>query len=1212
MTTSPTALQAALLQRVRDHPEDLVDVMRSLVDTHAQAKRLHATDPTAAKTLFADLATKADRLLQLPWDVVPSAIRFDAWTTHLERIRRNCTDDAGPGPGPPASTSEPVAPVALPPPPTRYDTVAPDSLLAPWIHDWVDPTLQTPAVRQLVRHVVLPVLFPDAYAAVGGTRAASHHPHTILVDGPADTGKSYALGAVRRYCQRRKAVVRWVEWTAYDCPTAVCKRLNDPDDAPVLDDVWTVYVTDRVSTADLQAWGAAPWLRAWDRWLDRQSRALWVVLATTDTTLPSAVTVRFPTRVTFDLPDGRTVYHLLRKLLVRQYGHVTQADGRREPPTFARLPITEQFEALSQLADKLVRDRVSFAGLEALFQRAVCHCTRLALAENTVFSPVPTATAPDASPPSAAPQWWYPKNSVSLDAFHADKGYVRRLVTPLDHHELAWCPATQKGSDGDDAKCSVAPTVYRNAQLLDALPSTECDRFVHVYVDPASVDDAAAPTYQVIANFPVTTRVFPYHLHDGFDRCYEWTVALWLATVPMRDAVHEQYQALLSTADLCRTDPVVCDELFDAPTPLQGFGDVTEPRQVLYVEERVPSARTKASDGDRDGDPPLPRVHLSCGNKRSQDLEGFAHGVPGDARASTVQKLLQVLTQTMAVEVVQVQTHAGYAYYVDFAAPLATPLVAVAATEATSVSLMPRVTLLATTGGPHLDDTYRLTSESDVDALTEAYPRAYKDLYREEEETWKLLKPRAPEHLSALNRKYSHETKFYLKLCGDLLQAKRRFYATLDATTRTTLDHAITDLQNYLDFHQMLIEEQSEQGEWNEVWSMSPTHPAYTRYHPPAHNDVNAVVSVDLATEWMQKDMQYHVSPRWLLPFYALCTRFNGKTLASPSNAAQSARTPMQTLFRTWRWYRCEPVAEKTHWLYAKAAVDKAVWAEARSTERLLDQAFPSRGNGGRIGDANRGGYPTDTSADIVGETGQTERQRTPSRESTDDVLSCLQDARWMQGYATRTTSSLFHAVMRHASYLGRHDTEAGHIEWYEMRQGDVRDPLDATVNELARHQDTWAMLSKHCAYGHAVCHPWMFALNLCALCRGNPGVAVPPRGGAVSYHELYAHLLAFPTLHYWTLDGGTNVLTDIESQVALDDTVKQYAFVHRHVHRRQLALRGEMPDQYTRQCVVPSAHVSLVPKKNGTTGKTLSADGLRRVRVYGMGVHHLEDCWEG
>ena len=101
--------------------------------------------------------------------------------------------------------------------------------------------------------------------------------------------------------------------------------------------------------------------------------------------------------------------------------------------------------------------------------------------------------------------------------------------------------------------------------------------------------------------------------------------------------------------------------------------------------------------------PPAPRVHLACGDRRSQDIAECVDGVPGDARAETMQQVLQVVLDDLGVEVVQVQTHAGYAYHLDMSAPLDTPLVATAADDGGDVRLMPRVSLLATTGGPHLD-----------------------------------------------------------------------------------------------------------------------------------------------------------------------------------------------------------------------------------------------------------------------------------------------------------------------------------------------------------------------------------------------------------------------------------------------------------------------------------------------------------------------------
>ena len=467
------SLQVALESRLRAHPDDLEGVVRSLRNTYAHVRRERASDPSSAVAQLDALLIKVQSLLRLPDDVVPVA--DGAWKHHLQRIQADCeakrasllseaaTDSADETDERRVSTSSLTDQATTPPTeeapvPTRYDHSLPDTMLAPWIQDWHDPTLQTTSARRLVRHVALPVLYPSAYAAsMPGTGPSSspgaHHPHTVLLAGPADTGKSYALQAIRRYLRRRQASVRWVHWTAYECPTAITSLLDEgrrpPCATPAHSDnertslvpgEWTVYVTDRVTTTDLAEWCTQPWLRAWDHWLDQQSRSLWVVSVTTDDTLPTAVTRRFTTRIQFAPPDGRTVYHLLRKLLVRQYGHVRTANGGREPPPFARLPILEDFHALAAFADRVAATHATFADLEGLFQRAVWHCTRLAMAENVMYKPA-TLSTDDARGHAGTNGWWYPKNSVELHALGPHHDY--RLVYPLDHDTLEWCPATK-------------------------------------------------------------------------------------------------------------------------------------------------------------------------------------------------------------------------------------------------------------------------------------------------------------------------------------------------------------------------------------------------------------------------------------------------------------------------------------------------------------------------------------------------------------------------------------------------------------------------------------------------------------------------------------------------------------------------------------------------------------------------------------------------
>ena len=172
-----TALQHALESRLRAHPEDLADVVRSLTATYTDVRRARTTDPQAAAARLDALLTKVRCLLQLPADALP--VDGTAWRGQRRivddcEVKRAALDDGehdhgvdvGNGrdmvgeagadqqqPVPPATDNAPTL--------TRYDHALPDTMLAPWIQDWHDPTLQTTAARRLARHVALPVLYPE-------------------------------------------------------------------------------------------------------------------------------------------------------------------------------------------------------------------------------------------------------------------------------------------------------------------------------------------------------------------------------------------------------------------------------------------------------------------------------------------------------------------------------------------------------------------------------------------------------------------------------------------------------------------------------------------------------------------------------------------------------------------------------------------------------------------------------------------------------------------------------------------------------------------------------------------------------------------------------------------------------------------------------------------------------------------------------------------
>ena len=84
-----TALQDALESRLRAHPNDLADVVRSLTATYADVRRARATEPRAAVAQLDALLTKVRCLLQLPADAVP-VDDGAAWRGQLRRILTDC------------------------------------------------------------------------------------------------------------------------------------------------------------------------------------------------------------------------------------------------------------------------------------------------------------------------------------------------------------------------------------------------------------------------------------------------------------------------------------------------------------------------------------------------------------------------------------------------------------------------------------------------------------------------------------------------------------------------------------------------------------------------------------------------------------------------------------------------------------------------------------------------------------------------------------------------------------------------------------------------------------------------------------------------------------------------------------------------------------------------------------------------------------------
>lgn len=1139
---------AQLQSRIEQHPNELLQVFDELLASYNRAKALHHADPTVALHMLDTVMHKVHCLQRLPANAIP--LSYELWSKHLARIYTCChTERDAIHHAHSKWTSMETKSSA-----TTNDTTdeLTDNILHPWIHDWNDETLQSKAVLQMVKHVVVPMLYPQTLHTVHSH--LSTQSHTLVVEGPANTGKSFALSAIQQYVIKQQRTLpqlntQWVHLTAYDCPQYAKSILDEQRKGqrttPANPHHWTIYITDRVSHNDIQEWSNSAWCGAWDRYLRTTKNTLWIVLVTAQHSIGNAHQTLFPNRIQLSRPDSRTVYHYLKKCIYTHYGkpkpqlnintntNTTDFTSiQRVFPEYARLPVVEHLAQLAQFTDSFVHQHhPDFETLGRLFECTVAWSAECGLRGNGAYGVAYGDNARE----------WYPKNSVVQDKLPPQHQY--KLLKASKHDRMEWCPQTE---DRNHSKCSVEKTTFWNIHLFDSLPSCEYDRFAHIYIDPSTITtDEGNHSYSVIGVFPLEIHVFPFHLRGPLRGCYEWAVALGYA-VSEYSPVHSRplLPSCTSTTDVLGFSDKQCSEVYGCVRPITTTTGVRTAHQVWYIE------RKRAAQ-----DNVLPKVHISYNNQRTTDIEEYVNGVDGNVSAETLQQMLSVLVgKPDACHVVQVQTHFGYAYYIDFVVALDGEFHLQCVTENCESYICPRVHLPELQSGWLLDSQYCMCTESDVDALVAKFPQEYKDIYREEEATWKLKPVRKPAHLNHLNAKYSNEQRCYLKLCCDLLRVKEAHYACLSPDLRNQMDDILNDLQSHLDYLLQIIPENDHNGEWNDVWSMSEQHPLYEAYHPPQHNEVDKVISVNLATEWLRRGATFTVSPRWLDVLVAI-----GESVEGHYHGA-SVHTPLTQMVHTWKVFcKCD-VQKSVQWVYVKSKVEHSVWREAQACGKLHECAF---------------------------------RAMTRPSPHPQNGMERL--------YAERTTKhSLFHAMFRGASHIGVHHQSSNAVRWMAFGGPMQSDPLYPALVALSKEPALWSLL---CANTQSVHHSWLFALKQL----GNGKAS-----DRVDYATLYAHLLFSPTVCYWSLETfeatDKEVLADIQRSTILDRFVRQYAYIHKQMHRQPLELNGALPGKYVRSAVVDTLTVSSAPQVSKEEKQVMTPEELTCLRFYGVDVHHFVD----
>lgn len=1164
--------QDQLGDQIRRHPDRLLDVFKSMLRMHKEVKHFRLTDTDAALMRIDRIMNQIHILKQVTVGTLQIR-QHGKWAMHLNRIYQNCEQEKQEIMMSMESEREALECESGAGTSTEWSRTL--------LSEWNCPTLQEHFVQRLVSAIVLPILHPS----LGDSGA------NVLVVGPSLSGKTYTLRKVREYLHGR-ARVDWSEWGAYrfarEAEYLVSQGgegdaredgLSAGGDGAVdasaarttsgADDRWRVYVVDKVGASDVAHWRKQAWFRSWCNALRASPRRVWVVLyegedggdfvdATTvddDDSQLRALRELLDVHVEYRLPSGRTLYEYLRSLLRERFGEASS----RAP--CVRLPIEQRLSELGRLASVMQTRGANFTMVRRWFECACERVGRAALLENVAYE--------------VRPGVWLPRNSVHIDRLSE---YSYALVYPLGNDRVEFSLAGGGGGTaaGEPAGAS---REYWNCQLMDRMPSTDLDRFANIYIDPETVD---SETYDIVANFETTTDLFAHHLDHGWAPCFEYVVAFWFtmwgAVAAANASRYEVLNRMAGFEYLCgwiaqlsqleaiitvRDIPSVSAKRLrrwlafdggrdggDAPAEGGGRGrasaadtvgatlsylcgenehlaHATSPFQILYVERDEAVARA----GDDDDEAFAQRqFHIMCG-ERSTELHGeHGAGIPCNVRAESLRATLDALIgRKDCCEVLQVRTSRGYSYHLMFRKPLQYALECRGAGGVVA-RVLPRLQLLDC--GSDLPASYCVTNESDIDVLQDRYPQEYKGLYRDDEETWKMKPLRDPSHVRYLNSKYSCEVKFYLRLYCTLLKLKASQYSGMSHASQQALDELLTELRNYVDFVLLIIPENDAGGKWNALWSMSRNHRLEQQYHLAEGDDADPI-TINMATDWMEKGMECHVSVRLFDALFRLCAACCDRG---------PRRSYMEEIYDAWHAHAGQMHDRTRKWMYVKSTIPRTLWREAGGVSHLL-------------------------------------------RAETKKMVT---DPQWMSHYVARCKASLFHQVMARATHIGCASSEG--IRWYTFGEWDGAAKL--LSESLRKRQAMWSLMASGTAGDHGM--RALFAM-VAASCAKHP-----------SWQHFYAHLLCFSCVGYWDADAHRTLFDSEFVRHTLARLVERHRFVHRHVYRRESPVSGAVPRGLQR-----ARSVTAVPHRVDRRRRVMTEKEVQQLCVYGMAVHHVEDCME-
>jgi len=726
---------------------------------------------------------------------------------------------------------------------------------------WNYDTLQEPHHLETFEHIALPVIQP--------TLSFKTH-QTILLEGDKNTGKSYTIHKIKDKLEELHIPCQFYSVSGVEFETKI-----DTLQQVVLQDptMHNFFVTE-LPPFEMQMNWTTQHMSKWYLSLEKDAfhNTTWIILCRSHTMIPEEVIQLLkPKMIRYHSPNANTIQIYIERLIKEMY-HIHDFS---ELPSHVSLPIIDETAEFAKLCVFLEKQHYDYDRLLLLLRNALKYNLALAIRENAIY---------------LIDGQYYLKNSLQ---FPLKVDYQYYVISDSQQDLLTF---PQEGNPSTLLD-------YWNVHVLDKMDSVEDHRFVGLWVHSPSTSTTKRDM-DVIAAFEVKSSEYSYHVNAHIQFLYKnlihWYLQLWKNIFNSERTISTKYSELAKMMDYHRAEIF---SVYDDESLFLLDSEIL--REIFFTPEEYVTVYRKGFIDELNAFTVTNKQYIVYNSPSLTSTSGFhlAYGkehkfVQASVNAEEMQRMIKSLTQRDN-QVSKIQLEDGFVWCVELEGVLEYKLMSIKSENTddyTSVFCGLEMTEEIT-----LPDNYCITNEADLDVLSETFPADFKKCYRDETETW-LLYPLQKHHITYLQRQYTNEQLFYIRLYFHCLQIKDPLLSEAQTSEMMEL---IDNLRNQIDYLFLLTPTTDDDRE-NGTWSVSKNHPHKNEMESKFYS--------------LERKVVFTVNP-----YYCIQLLYS---LSKEENQLISLRQVLHEYLQV----KQSPVLQN-HMIYVKSTITKQEWTRAVAME---------------------------------------------------------------------------------------------------------------------------------------------------------------------------------------------------------------------------------------------------------------------------------------